>query len=150
MKLLFRTLAILLVISITTASCDDDDNDSNIMTFKATLIGASERPNPVTTSATGTAALIFNNTTKMFTVTGNYTGMTPISGHIHGPTTTEQNAGVLFTLNITTTNSGTISYTSTAPLTTAQEAELKNGLYYINVHSNAYPGGEIRGQLFMQ
>jgi hypothetical protein len=32
-------------------------------------------------------------------------------------------------------------------LTSQEEADLKNGLYYVNIHSDAYPDGEIRGQL---
>ena len=35
----------------------------------------------------------------------------------------------------------------TAILTTAQEADLLAGKWYFNVHSQANPGGEIRGQV---
>ena len=31
--------------------------------------------------------------------------------------------------------------------TPAQVADLFAGLYYVNIHSNVFPGGEIRGQL---
>jgi hypothetical protein len=35
----------------------------------------------------------------------------------------------------------------TLVLTLAQEADLLAGLYYINIHTDLYPGGEIRGQI---
>lgn len=41
------------------------------------------------------------------------------------------------------------SFTS-PPLTAEQEAELKAGDYYVNIHSNANPGGELRGQLILK
>ena len=34
-----------------------------------------------------------------------------------------------------------------ATLTDAQEADLVGGKYYVNVHTAANPGGEIRGQV---
>ena len=113
------------------------------ITFRATLNGANERPTPVTTDAMGTATVTFNNSTKMLTVSsGTYTGMTATASHIHGPATTEQTASPVITL---TASNGTL--TGSAALTTAQEADLKAELYYINVHSATYTGGEIRGQL---
>jgi hypothetical protein len=38
----------------------------------------------------------------------------------------------------------------TATLTAAQVADLKAGKWYVNVHTAANPGGEIRGQVNVQ
>ncbi len=37
--------------------------------------------------------------------------------------------------------------TDAQPLTATQVSNLMNGLMYINVHSQNFPGGEIRGQI---
>ena len=42
-----------------------------------------------------------------------------------------------------------IDYTSVA-LDSTQQADLNANMYYVNIHSAAYPGGEIRGQLIKQ
>ena len=52
-------------------------------------------------------------------------------------------------LTFATPISSPINYTSAA-LTEAQEADLNGGLNYVNLHTTAFPGGEIRGQLIKQ
>lgn len=89
---------------------------------------------------------------------GSSQGFTDLSSasnnsHIHGPTASNngagftQTAGVLFNLtrssNLAT--GGTIIQTVT--LTEPQETDLKNGKYYINIHTTNNGGGELRGFL---
>lgn len=113
-------------------------------TFLATINGASEVPANGST-ATGSANLSFNTTTKVFTVTITYNGVTATAGHIH-KAAVGVNGGVIFPI---TSLASPISYTS-IPLDAAMEADLNANLYYINIHSAAFPGGEIRGQLIKQ
>ena len=42
------------------------------------------------------------------------------------------------------------SFTDTLVLTSGQEDSLKMGLIYFNIHTSAFPGGEIRAQIFLQ
>ncbi len=128
-------------------SCSKDDPapapDPNII-FKATLNGSSEVP-ANSSAATGTATLTFNNTTKVFYVTVNYSGMTATAAHIHKGAI-GVSGGVIFGFS---SAAAPITYTSAA-LDLAQEADLKANLYYVNLHSVTYGGGEIRGQLIKQ
>jgi CHRD domain len=52
-------------------------------------------------------------------------------------------------LDLGTTFTSPFSF-STSALTAEQEADLKAGLYYVNIHTIAVPSGEIRGQLAVQ
>ncbi len=129
-------------------SCDnnnDDDNDPDptpiIVTFNATLNGSSEVPSN-TSSASGTAVLLYNKTTKIFTLTVNYAGLTVTDAHIHKGAV-GVDGGAVFPISDLTSP---MNYTSIA-LSSAQEADLLANLYYVNLHSAAFLGGEIRGQL---
>jgi len=144
MKRSIRFLAVFIILS-GLLSCDDDDDPAptpapTTITFYATLNGANEVPTN-TSTATGTATLIFNNTTKAFTITVNHNVVSVTGGHIHIGAI-GVNGPIVFPL---TSLTSPIAYTSPA-LTTAQEADLKEGRYYVNLHSTAFPEGEIRGQ----
>ncbi|MET0760209.1 MAG: CHRD domain-containing protein [Flavobacterium sp.] len=127
-------------------SCDDDDDPvtSTTETFYATLNGTSEDP-PNSSAANGTATVTFNNTTKILTAATVFNGMVVTAAHIHKGAVGASGPPV-FTF---TDYTSPINFTSD-PLNAAQEADLKANLYYINLHSIAYPDGEIRGQLIMQ
>lgn len=141
--LLFFALPVLLSVFIA-CDKDDDEPDPNV-TFKATLTGSQEAPNPNASTATGTATLVFNKTTKLFTITVTHSIATPTNGHIHKGATGVSGPPVF----AFTSFASPISYTSTA-LDASQEADLFASLYYVNIHTAAYPGGEIRGQLIEQ
>jgi len=140
------------LISLTINSCSkNDDSTTNTsttsnpnITYLATLNGSSEVPANAST-ATGSATLIFNNSTKIFTITVNYSGLTPTDGHVHKGDVGVSGPPVFGFPNLTSP----INYTSAA-LDATQEADLKANLYYVNLHSAAFPGGEIRGQLIKQ
>jgi hypothetical protein len=114
------------------------------VTFQATLSGASEVPANAS-AATGTATLTFNTTTKIFTVTVTHNVASPTASHIHRAAA-GVNGSVIFGFSSATSP---ITYTSAA-LDATQEADLNANLYYVNVHTAANPGGEIRGQLIKQ
>jgi hypothetical protein len=146
MKSLFSFSAILFLFFIGISCSNDDDNPTPnpspvIVTFNATLTGASEVP-ANTSAATGTATASFNKTTKILTLNLTYSGITPTMGHIHVGA-----AGVSGPVVFPFSNlMSPFSYTSPA-LTATQEADLLANNYYVNLHTDAFPAGEIRGQL---
>jgi hypothetical protein len=130
-----------------TISCSKDDDDNppnNIINFSSTLSGGVEVPaNPST--ATGTATATYNDNTNILTVTTTYSGMTATAAHIH-----KGAVGVSGDVVFPFTSLTSPMVLTTAALTAQQEADLKANLYYINIHSALYAGGEIRGQLIRQ
>lgn len=112
--------------------------------YMATLSGASENPANAST-ATGSVMLMLDESTKKATITGSFSGVTATASHIHGPATKTANAGVVIPLTISGNN-----LSASVTLSDAQIADLKAGLWYANVHSAAFPAGEIRGQLTAQ
>ncbi len=115
--------------------------------FAATLSGASEVP-PVVTAAKGsfTARYLPENGLLLWNMS--YDGLSgpATMAHIHGPASETQNAGVMIGFN----NPVSSPMAGQVTLTPAQFAELKDGKLYVNVHTAANRGGEIRGQLKMK
>jgi hypothetical protein len=140
----------LLAISAFTFSCKKDDpvvNADKVYQVSTTLSGANEIP-AVTTSATGVTTGTYNQTTKTLSITTTYTGITPTLGHVHAQVvpTNATKSGSPF---ITFTNLAS-PIVSTTVLTAAQETDLLNGIHYVNLHSVANPGGEMRGNLVVK
>ena len=111
--------------------------------MKAQLSGATEVP-ATTSKGTGTGDVTFDTATKTLSWKLTYSDLSgpATMAHFHGPAEPGKNAGVA--VPITNTASGA---EGTATLTDAQAADLMAGKYYMNVHTAANPGGEIRGQV---
>lgn len=121
-------------------------------TFTAYLSGAQEVP-ANTSTAKGFGRVTLNEAETSITVSVSYgSASAPLSsnvtvGHIHGPAAPGTNAGVLFDLAPTPGSPfGSVS-NLTFNVTPAQVANLKAGLFYFNIHTSTFPGGEIRGQI---
>jgi len=111
--------------------------------FKATLSGASEVP-PTASTAKGSAVISVDTVTKVATYEITYSGFAdaPKAAHIHGPAAAGANAGVMAPFTI-----GASPMKGTMTLTDAQIADVAAGKAYVNIHTTAFGGGEIRGQL---
>ena len=109
--------------------------------MKVNLTGAEEVP-PVNTQAKGSGTF---RVADDGTVTGSVTteGVSGTMAHIHQGAK-GQNGPVIVPL---TKNGDTYSVPEGRKLTPAQMDALKAGNLYVNVHSNAHKGGEIRAQL---
>lgn len=112
--------------------------------FRATLTGQGEVP-PTGSQGTGTLNAVYNTTTRVLSWTLSYSGLTgPATGaHFHGPAGAGKNAKVEVPLK----GSLKSPIKGSAKLTAGQAADLEAGRMYVNVHTKAHPGGEIRGQV---
>jgi len=112
--------------------------------LKATLDGKSEVP-ATTSSGTGTADLNYDAVSKKLSWTVTYSGLSgpATAAHFHGPAEAGKNAGVAVPIP----NAAASPVKGEATLTDAQAADLLGGKYYVNIHTAANPGGEIRGQV---
>jgi len=130
--------------------------------FTVSLDGAQDGGGGRTGSGSGT--LTFDNVANTLTFNNiPWSGLSADStaSHIHGPAAPGANANVLYFLSspgsITTVGPGIRSGTFSGTLTLvdgtggftipAQVAQLEGGLWYLNIHSTAFGGGEIRGQV---
>jgi hypothetical protein len=111
--------------------------------MKATLDGKSQVP-PNTSAATGTADIDYDPASKKLSWKLTYSGLSgpATAAHFHGPAAAGANAGVAVPIPNTASGSE-----GSATLTDAQAADLTAGRYYVNVHTEANKGGEIRAQL---
>ena len=116
-------------------------------TFKASINGSSEVP-PNTTAGTGSATVTLDPDGNKITWNVTFSGLTgPATAvHIHGPAPAGKNAGVMIWLSEKGKPAAS-PVTGSGTLTAAQVSDLTNGQCYVNVHTAANPGGEIRGQL---
>jgi hypothetical protein len=108
-----------------------------------TLSGAEQNP-PVTTSASGSGTITVNDD-KSVSGSIKTTGVAGTAAHIHmAPKGSNGPVAVGLTKG---SDGNTWSVPAGAKLTDAQYAAYKAGNLYVNVHSAANKGGEIRGQL---
>jgi hypothetical protein len=115
--------------------------------YTATLTPAEEVPPAADSKGTGTAELRVDSRTNEMTWKVSYSGLTgpATAGHVHGPAAKGANAGVV--IPFTTLTPGATSAEGKGTMTQAQYGDLAAGLYYVNIHTAKYPGGEVRGQL---
>jgi len=111
--------------------------------FKGTLSNGAEVP-PVTGTGSGTAVVNFDTATKQITYTVTYSGLSGSAkaAHIHCGAAAGANAGVAVPFKSTAS-----PITGSATLTDAQIADLEAGKCYVNIHTEAHGGGELRAQL---
>jgi len=109
---------------------------------KVKLTGADEVP-PVTTSATGMGTITIG-ADKSVTGSVKTTGVEGVAAHIHQAAAGKNGPPII---TLTKGADGAWTVPAGSALTDAQLAAYKAGELYVNVHSAANKGGEIRAQL---
>jgi hypothetical protein len=140
-----RRLTLLIVLAITlltTASAFGQ-------TLGAVLTGSQETP-PNNTPGFGNATVTFDSTRTNITVTITVANLgSPINNfHIHQGAAGVAGGVVVDLINLGGVfNNGTMTGTFPIAAATAQAMLQNPNLFYVNVHTNQFPGGAIRGQL---
>lgn len=124
--------------------------------------GAGLLPSNSTSAITSTATggeigggISFDKTTSILTVNvgwGSSNGFSDLTGdatvaHIHGPADFNSNGGVVIDLGVITFDNSATGGSITGSILTNGLIDFESNLYYINIHTAANPGGEIRGNL---
>ena len=138
------TYSLLLVSLLGLSACNTSPIAAVSTSMSANLSGANEVP-PTNTNGNGAASASLDKQTLMLSYVVTYTGLSgPVTGaHFHGPAMTGQNAGVA----VPFTGALESPIRGVAQLTPSQVADVMDGKWYVNLHTAANPGGEIRGQI---
>ena len=115
-----------------------------IVRIVAPADGEQENP-PVDSPGHGCALFAHgdaDDTLSYYVRHGNLTGPAT-AAHIHGYAGPEGNAGVLHNIGATTPTTGAWNYPAD------REDDVLAGLTYVNVHTSAHGGGEVRGQVII-
>lgn len=112
-------------------------------TFEVTLSGANEVP-PNASTAFGSANVTVAG--NRIAIDGAWDGFDIVDPgvHVHGPASAGANAGILFELAY---DNDARTFEGTFTMNADQMSYFLAGELYLNLHSAAYPGGEIRGQI---
>ena len=117
------------------------------VSFKMALTGAQQVP-PVQTGANGMADLSYDPATRMLTWSVTYNGLSgpATMAHFHRPAVEGKNGPPAIWL---AEKGATVAspIKGQATLTPEQAQQLTAGEWYVNVHTQANPNGEIRGQV---
>lgn len=135
-----RCVLPVVVAALVAAGCATMERGTNA--HRIVLQGSQEVP-PVTTAATGGGTITIMPDGS---VSGSVTtaGITATAAHIHQGA---RGANGPVIVPMTKTGDNTWSIPAGAKLTEAQHAAHRAGNLYVNVHSAAHPGGEIRAQI---
>ena len=147
-----RLLPMLVAVTAGGLACGDDTVGipSGVEIFVANLNSANERPTPVATAATGRAVItVLGNLVSWKVDVTNIDSVT--IGHIHKGVA-DSAGGVIRDLAPTPTG---LDFTGTVAVGSATVVDsvltlMRQGRAYVNIHTKAYPGGEIRGQTVKQ
>ena len=123
---------------------------ATLFSLQAVIDGAQANAGAGTGSpGTGAATMTFDDSTNVFSWDISWSGLlAPVTvAHFHGPALPDQNAGVQ--VNFAAISGIVSPSVGSTTITSAQATDLLNELWYINIHTNDHPGGEIRGQVIV-
>ena len=150
----FGIFSILAVVGLLTACSSNTSNTSesqamatdNRIQFVANMNGREETP-PVATDANGSGTIMLDRATHKLYWDVSYNNLSsPVTAaHFHGPSGPGVAADVQVPVDVPTGFTDRVQ--GEAQLTDEQMREVLGGLWYLNIHTEEHPDGEIRGQV---
>ncbi len=115
------------------------------MTFSVPLNAQSESV-PARSDGKATAKLTYDPASKVLSWNIAYSGLTSpaTAAHFHGPAAPRENAPIVIMIASKNLKSPLVGH---ATLTTEQAADFLAGKWYVNIHTQDNPAGEIRGDI---
>src|SRR5687768_3969056 len=124
-------------------------SSATIFVYTAALNGFQEVP-PTNSPAIANVVLQLNDVTQTISGSGTVQFLqAPVTGfHLHGPAAVGVNAAILIGSPNASISGNNISFSNIAVANFATvKAHMDNRLTYLNIHTQLFPGGEIRGQV---
>lgn len=133
----------LLALTLMLSCCLVIAGAASAQSFVASIDGLQQVPS-TPSPGVGQGCFSYDSATMMLSFDISFSGLinAEIAAHFHGPAPVGINAGVQFPLPL-----GSPKIGSVGPLNALQQADLFSGLWYVNIHTNLHPTGEIRGQV---
>lgn len=125
------------------------ENISQVHYFTNLQMSGSQENPPNSSTATGVFNGWYDEGTMMLGFTAVFEGLSSntTAAHFHGPASPDSNAGVQIGWTGFPTGVTNGTFSDTVTLDATQESQLLSGLWYTNIHTTTFGGGEIRVQL---
>ncbi|MDQ2769349.1 MAG: CHRD domain-containing protein [Bacteroidota bacterium] len=148
MKNLFSSLLLLAgLVAATACKKEDSTNNAPVQPTLGTFSGRQQVP-VVTSAATGTITGTYDKAAMVLTYTVTFSGLSPVAGHLHlGAPGAMGGVFYPFPFNNATGDGYISPITGTKQLTVDQDKALLSRGVYANLHTKAYPNGEIRADM---
>jgi len=149
-----RAFTMFAIVTAVGVACNDNNSTgipAGLEVYTATLNGANERPTAVTSTATATAIITVLGNEISWKVDITTAIDSVFAGHIHRGVA-DSAGGIIQSLSPTATGigfTGTVANGAIVPPDSVITL-MRAGLAYVNIHTKAHTGGEIRGQLVKQ
>jgi hypothetical protein len=149
-----RLFTLLVAVTLVGFACNDDTVGipAGLEVYTATLNGANEAPTPVTTTARGHAIVTVMGDLVSWKVDIDAAIDSMTAGHIHRhhPDSVAGNVQVPFAVTASGVGFTGNAATGSATVHDSIVVLMRAGRSYVNIHTKAHPGGEIRGTLVKQ
>jgi hypothetical protein len=141
--------ALLLGLLLTAGSCSFYMGEPKLpkTDFRAVLNGASEVPS-TSTKGSGYFTAVYRPSTKVLEYRLNLVGLSgPVTiAYLHGPAAPGENAEKVVPIDVPFYRDRS-HISNGVTLTDEQAGQVEAGLWYVNVMTEKFPDGEIRGQI---